>query len=283
LKSLDFLAVCDSFANETCESAHVILPTLQWAEEEGTMTNFEGRVLHRRPVNPGPESCRGDLWIISELAARMGQREKFAFASAREVFNEFRQATSGGIADYAGMTYERIDAESGIFWPCPSEDHPGTPRLFGERFHHADGKARFHAVEHRPAGEEPDQNYPLYFITGRYLEHYNSGVQTRLIEPLSSRKALPRLQIHPRLAKQRKIDFDSLVLVESRRGAVEFAVEITTTIRPDTLFAPFHWGGKRAANVLTNPALDPISRMPEFKHAAVRIASVRPQSTETPR
>jgi assimilatory nitrate reductase catalytic subunit len=274
LKSLDFLAVCDAFPNETSATADVILPTLQWAEEEGTMTNFEGRVLHRRVIAEPPPGCKSDLEILQELARRMGHEEKFNFNSTRELFDEFRRATAGGTADYSGMTYERIDAAGGLFWPCPAEGHPGSPRLFQDRFHHPDGRARFHGVEHRPAGEEPDGDYPLFFITGRYLEHYNSGVQTHLLTPLESRKDLPRVQLHPRLATQKGITTDSIIIVQSRRASVEFAVEITPIVRPDTLFAPFHWGGRLAANLLTNPVLDPISRMPEFKHAAVKIAGV---------
>jgi assimilatory nitrate reductase catalytic subunit len=274
LRSLELLAVCDSFLNETAAMAHVVLPVYQWAEEEGTMTNLEGRVIRRRVVSRPPVDVMGDVDVLRELAQRLGCGQKFAFASPRQVFEEFRKATAGAIADYSGITYERIDREGGIFWPCPSEDHPGTPRLFAERFHHADGRARFHAVEHRAAGEEPDAEYPFYFTTGRYREHYNSGAQTRMVDRLTQTKPLPKLQMHPRLAKRLGATRGSYVVVESRRGRVEFAVEITPDVRPDTLFAPFHWGGRHAANVLTNPALDPISRMPEFKVAAVRIVAV---------
>jgi assimilatory nitrate reductase catalytic subunit len=274
VRALDFLVVCDSFLNETAQFAHVVLPVTQWAEDEGTMTNFEGRVIRRRPAVPPPEGVRGDIEILCELARRMGCGEKFNFAGPREVFEEFRRATAGGIADYAGMTYERIDREDGLFWPCPTEDHPGTRRLFAERFHHPDGRARFHAVDHRPAGEEPDASYPYYFTTGRYKEHYNSGAQTRMVEALEDAKPTPRLQVHPRTARRFGITAGGLVQVESRRGKVVFEVEITTSIRPDTVFAPFHWGGRQAANRLTNPALDPTSRMPEFKIAAVRIQAI---------
>lgn len=281
LKSLNFLAVCDSFVNETAELADVVLPVTQWAEEDGTMTNLEGRVIRRRQAVSPPAGVKSDLDVIRGLAERLGCGEKFAFDSAGAVFEEFRRATSGGTADYAGITYDRIDHENGVFWPCPSPTHPGTPRLFAERFHHADGKARFHAVEHRPAGEEPDAAYPLYFTTGRYQEHYNSGAQTRLVSKLAGAKPVPRLQLHPELAEQHGIADGWLVTVESRRGTVEFAAELSAGIRADTLFAPFHWGGRRAANLLTNPALDPTSRMPEFKLAAVRVAGVRePDATE---
>jgi assimilatory nitrate reductase catalytic subunit len=280
LRSLDLLAVCDSFPNETTEHAHVVLPVYQWAEEEGTLTNFEGRVIRRRPAAAPPEGVRGDLDVMRELAGRLGSGEKFAFHTPREVFDEFRRATAGGPADYAGITYERIDREGGVFWPCPAEDHPGTPRLFADRFAHPDGRARFHAVEHRPAGEEPDADYPYYFTTGRYKEHYNSGAQTRLVGPLGEARPAPLLQIHPRLARRLGVASGSRVLVESRRGRAEFVADITPTVRPDTVFAPFHWGGRQAANALTNPALDPTSRMPEFKLAAVRLAAVRGSATE---
>src|SRR5205814_179007 len=143
-----------------------------------------------------------------------------AFQSPRAVFEEFRRATAGGPADYSGITYERIDHEGGVYWPCPAEDHPGTPRLFADRFHHPDGKARFHPVEHRPAGEEPDADYPLYFTAGRYLEHYNSGAQTRRVDWLRDAQPLPRLQMHPRLAEQLGVQPDGHVTVESRRGRV---------------------------------------------------------------
>jgi assimilatory nitrate reductase catalytic subunit len=282
LESLDYLVVCDSFPNETAELADVVLPVTQWAEEDGTMTNLEGRVIRRRRAVEPPPGVKSDIEVLRELAGRLGRGEKFAFTSSEAVFDELRRATAGGSADYSGITYDRIDRENGVFWPCPSEGHPGTPRLFAERFHHADGKARFHAVEYRPAGEEPDAEYPLYFTTGRYQEHYNSGAQTRRVGRLSGAKPLPRLQLHPELATRLGIEDGWLVAVESRRGRVEYAAELSTAIRADTLFAPFHWGGRHAANLLTNPALDPTSRMPEFKLAAVRIAGVREPNPPAP-
>jgi len=272
LQSLDFLVVADVFLNETAREADVVLPVLQWAEEEGTMTNLEGRVIRRRPAVEPPEGVKGDIAILCELARRLGAGHQFAFEATEDVFDELRRATSGGKADYSGITYARIDANDGVFWPCPSLDHPGTPRLFADRFAHPDGKARFVAVDHRSAGEEPCDDYPLWFITGRYKEHYNSGGQTRRVAPLVEAQPEPRLEIHPRLAKRLGVGPGESVLVESRRGRVVFSAEITPDIRVDTVFAPFHWGGKVAANVLTHPALDPTSRMPEFKVCAVRIS-----------
>jgi assimilatory nitrate reductase catalytic subunit len=165
-----------------------------------------------------------------------------------------------------------------VFWPCPSAEHSGTPRLFAERFHHPDGKARFHAVQHTAAGELPDCDYPWYLTTGRYREHYNSGAQTRRMPTTISRKPEPRLQMHPRLARQLGVGDGELVLVESRRGAAKFNILLSAEIRPDTVFVPFHWGGKSAANLLTNPALDPTSRMPEFKVCAVQITPLAPNN-----
>ncbi len=271
LSSLDHLTVCDSFLNDTTAHAHVVLPVYQWAEEEGTMTNLEGRVIRRRRVARPPSGVRGDLDVMRELADRLGHLDKFDFPAPADVFDEFRRATAGGTADYAGITYERIDREDGVFWPCPAEDHPGTRRLFAERFHHADGRAKFFPVEHRAAGEEPDAGFPFFFTTGRYREHYNSGAQTRLVGALAKAKPSPVLQIHPAAAGRHRVRAGSMVTLESRRGRAEFAADVTPEIRPDTLFAPFHWGGREAANRLVGGFLDPVSRMPEFKLAAVRI------------
>jgi assimilatory nitrate reductase catalytic subunit len=270
LAALDLLVVCDAFENDTSETAHAILPIAQWAEEEGTMTNLEGRVILRQRVRPPVPGTKSDLEIICALAERLGQRERFRFSSPEMVFEELRRATAGARADYSGISYDRIRREQGVFWPCPSADHPGTPRLFAERFAFPDGKARFHVVRHRPSAEVPDADYPIYFTTGRYKEHYNSGAQTRRVAALVDAKPEPRVQIHPRLASRLGVVQGGKLVVESRRGSVTFVVEVSADIRADTLFAPFHWGGKASANVLTKPALDPQSRMPEFKVCAVR-------------
>ena len=277
------MTVCDAFPNETSRHAHVVLPVLQWAEEDGTMTNMEGRVLRRRRAVEPPPGPKSDIEILCELARRLGAEAHFRFQVPEDVFDELRRATAGGKADYSGITYARIDRQDGVFWPCPAPGHPGTPRLFAERFFHADGKARFHAVEHRPAGEEPDGEYPLYFTTGRYREHYNSGAQTRQVGKLNEARPEPRAQIHTRLASRLGLAQGDSVVVESRRGRVRFAVAIDNDIRPDTVFAPFHWGGKQAANVLTNAALDPTSRMPEFKVCAVRFLPLGQDAKDDPR
>jgi assimilatory nitrate reductase catalytic subunit len=270
LGALDLLVVCDAFENETSAAAHVVLPTAQWAEEEGTMTNLEGRVILRGRVRQPPQGVKTDIEVFEALATRLGRGHHFHFASPREVFDELRRATAGAKADYSGITYEKLRESQGVFWPCPSEGHPGTPRLFAERFAHPSGRAKFHAVPYRAAAEVPDDEYPLYFTTGRYKEHYNSGAQTRRVPALVDAKPEPRIQIHPHLAGRLGVGDGEVLLVESRRGAVRFLVSVSSDIRPDTLFAPFHWGGRKAANELTIAALDPTSRMPEFKVCAVR-------------
>jgi assimilatory nitrate reductase catalytic subunit len=279
LQSLDLLVVCDQFVNETAELAHYVLPVMQWNEDGGTMTNFEGRVIRRRPSAAPPATVKSDTTILGEIATRLGA-SGFQFDSTRDIFNEFRRATQGGLADYSGITYEKIDAQNGVHWPCPSESHAGTPRLFAERFAHADGRARFHPVRHRDGGEVVDDEYPIYFTTGRLREHYNSGSQTRGVKTLTNAHALPKLQMHPQLAAKLNLSDGATAQVESRRGTVDFTVALSSDIRPDTVFAPFHWGGKHAANLLTQGALDPTSRMPEFKLAAVRIRPVPPPQPE---
>lgn len=274
VQRLEMLAVCDSFLNETSRHAHYFLPVLQWAEEEGTTTNLEGRVILRRRAALPPDGPRSDVEVLAGLAARLGEGPKFAFSSTEAIFEELGRATAGARADYSGVSYAKIDASDGVFWPCPAADHPGTPRLFAERFAHPDGKARLFPVHHRDAGELPDSDYPYYFTTGRWREHYNSGAQTRLVPPLVDARPIPRLQMHPRLAQRLGLVDGGRAIVESRRGRIEFEVSVDVDVRPDVVFAPFHWGGRQAANALTNAALDPTSRMPEFKVCAVRVRGV---------
>jgi assimilatory nitrate reductase catalytic subunit len=250
-----------------------VLPTAQWAEESGTMTNLEGRVLRRRQAVPPPDGVRDDLAMLAALADRLGRGRYFS-ADPRTVFDELRRASAGGPADYAGITYERIDAQDGVFWPCPDESHPGTPRLFGERFATPDGRARFFRVEHREPAEVPDAEYPYVLTTGRLMRQYQSGTQTRRVASLVEAVPEAPVQLHPDLARRHGIAARDLVQLRTRRGTAVFRAELTDTIRPDTLFAPFHWGGAASANALTDPALDRHSRMPAFKVCAVAVARV---------
>jgi assimilatory nitrate reductase catalytic subunit len=276
LSRLDFLVVSDFFRSETAELADVVLPTAQWAEEEGTTTNLEGRVLVRRRALPPPDGVRDDLQMLTDLAARLGRGDGFT-ADARAVFAELRAASAGGRADYAGITYERVDAEQGVFWPCPDESHPGTPRLFAETFPTPDGRARFHRVEHREPAEATDAEYPYLLTTGRVMQQYQSGVQTRRVRSLAMVQPEAFVEIHPDLARRQGIANAELVELRSRRGVAVVRARVTDVVRPDTLFAPFHWGGRATVNDLTNPALDRQSRMPAFKVCAVAVRRLEEQ------
>ena len=275
LKALDFLAVADFFLTETADLADIVLPVTQWAEEEGTMTNLEGRVILRRRAFPPPPGVRTDIEVLCELGRRLGKGEHFAFENTEEIFDELRAASAGGLADYSGITYEKIEANKGVFWPCPGKDHPGTPRLFADDFPTPNGRARFVAVRHQPPAEEPDNYRPLYLTTGRLLAHYQSGSQTRRVAKLTELAPEPFVEINPVTAKRHGVRQGDRVWVETRRDAAVFKIKVTAAIREDTIFLPFHWGGRQAANRLTNPALDPVSSMPEFKVCAARISIVK--------
>lgn len=270
LDALDLLVVADFVPSETARRADVVLPAAQWAEESGTMTNLEGRVLRRRRAVRPPAGVRTDLEIIGALAERLKAPGEWS-ADPEAVFGELRRASAGGAADYAGIDYARIDAEGGVFWPCPSPDHPGTPRPYLDRFPTPDGRARFVPVEHRGPAEDVDAAHPVYLTTGRVLAQYQSGAQTRRVPALAEAAPGPFAELHPDLAERLGIEDGAQVRVESRRGAVTVRARLTDAVRADTVFVPFHWPGEGRANLLTNPALDPVSRMPEFKVCAVRV------------
>lgn len=279
LRSLDFLAVCDVVLSETAALADVVLPVTQWAEETGTTTSLEGRVLLRRRAITPPDGVRSDLEVLRELAGRLGVEKGFP-AEPEEVFEELRRASAGGPADYSGIDYRRLAEENGVFWPCPAPpdddtaSHPGTPRLFLDRFATPDGRARFAPVSHRPSAEEPDDEYPVLLTTGRVVAQYQSGAQTRRVDELNAAAPGPFVELHPRLAARLGAAEGDPLAVVSRRGRAVAPARITPGIRPDTVFMPFHWPGEGRANTLTNPALDPTSGMPEFKVCAVRVETV---------
>jgi assimilatory nitrate reductase catalytic subunit len=283
LKSLGFLVVADFFLSETAELADVVLPVTQWAEEEGTMTNLEGRVLLRNRAKQPPKDVWSDLQILKAIAERLGRGQYFSDKNS-EVFEEFRRASAGGVADYAGITHQRIANEGGVFWPCPSTDHPGTPRMFLDRFGTADGRARFHSVEHRLSAEMPDEQFPYYLTTGRILGHYQSGTQTRRIAELNAAAPEPFVEINPETARGLMIREGDIVVLETRRGRIAIKARLTRDIRFDTLFVPFHWASAGSANALTIAAIDPESKIPEFKVCAVRLTkpSLPHSSTDQP-
>ena len=273
LSRLEHYTAIDFFLNETAHHADIVLAGSLHEEEEGTSTSAEGRVIRIRKAVDPPGDARADTAIILDLAKRLGRGQYFQYGSSEDIFNELRVASKGGRADYYGITYERIENEMGVFWPCPEIGHPGTPRLFEDlKFHTPDGKAHFHATPYRPSAEEPDEEYPVILTTGRIVSQYLSGTQTRRIGGLIDICAEPYVEIHPTLAAEYQIGDTEWIKVESRRGSVVLRAKVVTTIRPDTVFIPYHWPGKRSANNLTVRALDPLSKIPEFKRACVRLS-----------
>ena len=272
LEGLEFFGVIDFFLSETAMHADVVLAGSLQEEEEGVTANVEARVIHIQKAVEPPANARTDSAIVCDLARRLGRGQYFPFREPREIFEELRLASQGGIADYYGITYEKIDRQMGVFWPCPTLDHPGTPRLFEDgRFFHPDGKARFMKLEWRESGDPVDEAFPVYLTTGRVVSQYLSGAQTRRIGALVDQYPEPRLELHPRLAEQHGIKTGDWVTVTSRRSAITLEALVVRTIRPDTVFIPYHWPGDRSANRLTHRTLDPRSKIPEYKVSACRI------------
>ena len=270
----ELLVVADPFLSETAAIADVVLPVAQWAEEGGTMTNLEGRILLRRKAKEPPPGVWTDLQVIAGIAGRLGAGQHFT-GDAETTGTEFRRCTSGGMADYAGASWDRLTSEApggaGVFWPCPDEGHLGTPRPFLDSFAHPDGRARFHPIEHRGPAEGTDDDYPLILTTGRVMGQYQSGTQTRRVPELAAAEPAAYAEMHPDTARQHGIQPGGRVTLTTRRGTAEMAARITRDIRRDTLFVPFHWSGEGSANRLTIAALDPVSRIPEYKACAVRL------------
>ncbi|BCW70234.1 molybdopterin oxidoreductase family protein [Arthrobacter sp. NicSoilB8] len=282
LRSLDFLVVCDFFLSETAAEADLVLPVTQWAEEEGTLTNLEGRVLRRRRALTPPPGVRSELWIMTRLAELLHAPSTFS-EDPETVFEELRLASSGGLADYSGIDYAMLDRGEAAYWPYPAGS-TGTPRLFLESFAHADGRAVLTPVSPRRrtpsaaaarAGAdrvEADRGAkPMTLITGRLMEHYQSGAQTRRVAALAEAQPEARLQLHPAAAAAQGIADGDFVFISNERGEVSCRAELSTDIRPETVFLPFHFPELESANRLTEAATDPISGMPEFKTSKVWI------------
>ena len=234
------------------------------------MTNLEGRVILREQAVEPPKGVRSDLDVLAGLAERLESPVPFG-TDVEAIFAELGRASAGGKADYSGITYDRIREEHGVFWPCPavpSGDHPGTPRMFADSFATPDGRARFLVVEHAGTAEPTDAAFPLHLTTGRVLAQYQSGAQTRRVRSLPD--SGPFVELHPMLATRIGAHDGDPVVVRTRRGELKAPARVVTTIRPDTVFIPFHWVG---ANRLTNDALDPSSRMPEFKVCAAEVTA----------
>ncbi|MDQ4212827.1 molybdopterin oxidoreductase family protein [Microbacterium capsulatum] len=297
LGALDLLVVCDFVLSETAALADVVLPVTQWAEEEGTLTTLEGRIIRRRRALVPPAGVRSELEILADLAARLDAPSQWPTDPAL-VFAELARASAGGIADYSGLSHAQLDAQldDGVaaHWPYPAGSE-GTPRLFLERFAHPDGRARLVPVQPRDRDPDPLEEAPferampgegapavLTLITGRLLEHYQSGAQTRLVAELAEAQPRARAELHPATAARLGIADGDPVTVRNRRGRVVADALLTERIRLDTVFLPFHFADAECANLLTAAETDPISGMPEFKRTTVVVAAGRRRGGAAP-
>ena len=261
LKKLSFLVVQDIFLTETARYADVVLPSCCFAEKNGTFTNTARRIQRIRKAVEPPGLSKPDWQIICEVSSRMGY--PMFYGSAEEIMNEIAKVTP----IYGGVSYERLD-ENGLQWPCPAFDHPGTQFLHKDRF--SRGLGMFHSVEYKPAEELPDKEYPFILTTGRMLEHFHTGTMTRRSKVLNSLLPDCPIEINPVDASSLYLSEGDLVEVSSRRGAIKGKAHITERSDLGTVFIPFHFH-ETAANVLTNPTLDPDSKIPELKVCAVKL------------
>lgn len=254
--------------------ADLVLPVTSYMENEGTLTNLEGRVLLREQGRPAPGETLDDWDILCRIAAQLGKASYFEYDTSEDIFNELRVASRGGVADYYGITYERLRNEKGVYWPCSALEDQGEGLLFGERFAHPDGKAAF-TFESSPGWNDISSEFPLILTNGRVLPHYLTGVQTHRSPALAARELENFVELHPATAARYRIHDGEWVEIQSTYGSFTVRSRIKDSIREDTLFVPMHWGGIQNVNRATRPELDPFCRMPGFKTAAVTIRPLR--------
>jgi formate dehydrogenase major subunit len=266
---LDFLVVQDIFLSETAALADVVLPVAGFGERDGTQTSAERRVQRVRKAQEPVGEAKPDWQILCDIAARLGFAEQFTYPDTAAIFLEIARVTP----QYAGMDYQRLDRPEALQWPCPSPDHPGTPILHRERFTTPDGKGIFTPVPHLPPQEVPDAEYPLYLNNGRAIWHWHWGSMTHRSPTLERECPVAWLELHPDDARAAGVRDGDLLRVSSRRGSVELPAKVTAATRPGVVFMPIHFG-KTAVNLLTNAALDPFCRIPEFKVCAVKVEKV---------
>jgi formate dehydrogenase alpha subunit len=264
-EKLDFMVVQDIFLTETAQLADVVLPACAFAEKTGTFVNTERRVQLSNKALEGPTGAKQDYEILAEIAKRMGAVN---FPDNPEtLFEELRQLTPS----YKGMTYERIEKECGLRWPCPTEDHPGTPILHVGKF--SRGKGLLVPIEYKAPAEIIDAQYPLTLTTGRLLQHYHTGSMTRRSKVLNEIKPSGMVELNDIDAQKMNIKDGEKVRVSSRRGTIEIDALVTSRVKQGVVFIPFHFA-ETAANILTNDALDPVAKIPEYKVCAVKVEKI---------
>lgn len=267
LEEKELLVVQDIFLTETAQIADVVLPAATWVERTGTHAYVDRRVQKIDKLIDPPGEAKPDWWIICQLAERMGYEDKFGFSSPREIFEDIRRC----VPFYKGITYERLDETvGGIQWPCPTEDHPGTPTFFTEKFNTPDGLGHLQTVNYKPPAEMPDDDYPYFLTTGRSIFHYHTGTMTRRTPKLDDELPNNFCQISPKDAAAEKIKNGDKVSLTTRRGSIEAKAWITDEVPDGLVFITFHFA-ESCANKLTNPVLDPASGMPEYKVCAVKV------------
>ena len=264
MQALELLVVQDLFLTETGKLADVVLPAASFAEKDGTFSNTERRVARVRQAIPPVGQAKPDWQILCEIAGRLGYPMKYA--GPEEIFEEIRRVTPS----YAGISYQRLEA-GGLQWPCPNEGHPGTVYLHKDRF--ARGLGMFFAIEHRDPAEMPDAEYPLYLTTGRLLYQYHSGTMSRRAPGLVEKAPECRVEMAAADADKYGIADGQQVRLRTRRGKITAKALISDKAVPGTIFLPFHFA-EASANKLTNAALDPVSKIPEYKVCAVQIEKV---------
>jgi len=266
LSALDLLVVIDIFLSETAALADIVLPAASWAERDGTFTATDRRVQRiRKAIEPVGDS-RPDWEIICDIADRLDAKG-FDYESPMQIMEEVATVTP----QYGGVTYERLE-ENGLQWPCPTTDHPGTPILHVDKF--TRGLGLFSAVEHQEPNELPDDEYPMTLTTGRMMFHYHTGTQTRRTRALDHEVPTGSVELNPEDAKRLGINDGQMVEVRSRRGKIHIQADVTKKVQPGVVFIPFHFA-ECAANLLTNPALDPVAKIPEFKVCAVSVEPIK--------
>jgi predicted molibdopterin-dependent oxidoreductase YjgC len=267
LEELEFLVVQDIFLTETARLADVVLPAATFAEKDGTFTNTERRVQRVRKAIEPHGGSRPDWWITCEIARRLGGKG-FDFSRPVEIMEEIAALTPS----YRGISYERLES-IGLQWPCPSQEHPGTPILHTEQFPTGDGRGRFMPLEYRPSAETPDEEYPLILTTERSLYHYHTGTMTRKVAGLNVLRAQELVEMNSRDAAALGVADGETVRVVSRRGEVMARAKVTQDSPPGVISMTFHFAESRT-NLLTNPALDPVAKIPELKVCTVRVEKV---------
>ncbi len=261
--SLEFLAVHDLYLTETARYADVVLPGASFAEKDGTFVNTERRIQRVRAASPPPGGARRDLDILVELSERVGFSAPFA--SAEDVMKEIVSVTPS----WAGVTYARLET-AGLQYPVPDAESTGTAFLFEDRFPTADGRGTLAPVEYLPPAELPDAEYPYMMNTGRQLYHWHTGTMTRRARGLDSREPVPTVELSPADAAALGVADGDCVRLTSRRSSIVIGVRVSERVKHRQVFVPFHFR-EAAANLLTNPALDPYAKIPEFKVCAVKI------------